>query len=373
MDIPLSRPALPTLQDSNTTAPPDITTQIQHLSLQDKAFLEELHRIEAEERSRQGYHLPPSTAVTFGAVVPLGGGATLPGNIPGAGMVQAQQMVQPGVTQPPKRHEEVCELFPEEVRWFYKLEADKDWLPFNGYDSLRIEIRYRHIWQTRWRPESQHARHQRRTRSLNRHHERNGAYSSSDEYNYSSDPTKDYYEDYHNKTYYNSNPPRRNFSPNQRARQGKLSSRHYRSAESFMEDDRDLYIVVRGGMYEVDLNEWKLQSVYWPSTGLEIMRGTWFHDQLWQPVDCEHADRIESEHINRFMGHKMADYVWDATTSTRREIAVQHTMTFPGEYRVEWMSPEEVYMHLESTGSKIYRGIVGSVGMKKAAGKLNLK
>ena len=25
--------------------------------------------------------------------------------------------------------------------------------------------------------------------------------------------------------------------------------------------------------------------------GLEIMRGTWFHDQSWQPVDCEHADR----------------------------------------------------------------------------------
>ena len=21
------------------------------------------------------------------------------------------------------------------------------------------------------------------------------------------------------------------------------------------------------------------------------MRGTWFHDQSWQPVDCEHADR----------------------------------------------------------------------------------
>jgi hypothetical protein len=25
--------------------------------------------------------------------------------------------------------------------------------------------------------------------------------------------------------------------------------------------------------------------------GLEIMRGTWFHDLSWQPVDCEHADR----------------------------------------------------------------------------------
>ena len=27
-------------------------------------------------------------------------------------------------------------------------------------------------------------------------------------------------------------------------------------------------------------------------------------------------------------------------------LQVQHTMQFPGEYRVEWMSPEETYMHL---------------------------
>ena len=43
-------------------------------------------------------------------------------------------------------------------------------------------------------------------------------------------------------------------------------------------------------------------------------------------------------------------------------------MSFPGEYRVEWMSPEETYMHLENTGSKIYRGLVETVGMKKSAG-----
>lgn len=36
------------------------------------------------------------------------------------------------------------------VRWFYKREMDKDWTPFMGYDSLRIELRYRHIWQTKW-------------------------------------------------------------------------------------------------------------------------------------------------------------------------------------------------------------------------------
>ena len=31
----------------------------------------------------------------------------------------------------------VGELAAEEVRWFYKPEADKIWIPFDGYDSLR--------------------------------------------------------------------------------------------------------------------------------------------------------------------------------------------------------------------------------------------
>ena len=66
-----------------------------------------------------------------------------------------------------RQHDEVCELGPEEVRWFYRLAMDKPWIQFDGYDSLRIEIRYRHIWQTRWRSSSQ-ATHSRRAQSLNR-------------------------------------------------------------------------------------------------------------------------------------------------------------------------------------------------------------
>ena len=38
----------------------------------------------------------------------------------------------------------MSELAPEEVRWFYRLAQDKPWLSFDGYDSLRIEIRW---WQ----------------------------------------------------------------------------------------------------------------------------------------------------------------------------------------------------------------------------------
>ena len=40
--------------------------------------------------------------------------------------------------------------FSSQIRWFYKREVEKDWTPFMGYDSLRIELRYRHIWQTKW-------------------------------------------------------------------------------------------------------------------------------------------------------------------------------------------------------------------------------
>ncbi|XP_076442138.1 phospholipase DDHD1-like isoform X2 [Babylonia areolata] len=37
----------------------------------------------------------------------------------------------------------VDELRPEELRWFYRSEGSKKWQPFIGYDSLRIECRYR--------------------------------------------------------------------------------------------------------------------------------------------------------------------------------------------------------------------------------------
>ena len=51
-----------------------------------------------------------------------------------------------------------------------------------------------------------------------------------------------------------------------------------------------------------------------------------FYADRWQPVQCEYADRVEQEHLQRFLSHKMADYVWDAQTSTRLEKQVSHAM-----------------------------------------------
>lgn len=40
----------------------------------------------------------------------------------------------------------VTDLTAEEVRWFYKSEGEKRWLEFSGYDSLRIEMKYREMF-----------------------------------------------------------------------------------------------------------------------------------------------------------------------------------------------------------------------------------
>ena len=43
-------------------------------------------------------------------------------------------------------------------------------------------------------------------------------------------------------------------------------------------------------------------------------------------------------------------------------LQVQHTMQFPGEYRVEWMSPEETYMHLgENLSYILFMGVGGAL------------
>ena len=95
-----------------------------------------------------------------------------------------------------------------------------------------------------------------------------------------------------------------------------------------MEEDRDMRIVVRGGVYEVDLAEWKCHSIYWPGEAFDLQRGTWFQEITWQPLQCEYADRIEQEHLNHFRGHKMADYVWDSATQSRLERQVRYKCFF---------------------------------------------
>lgn len=48
-------------------------------------------------------------------------------------------------TYPPSSANQVEELRPEEIRWMYRELGSKKWIPFIGYDSLRIECKYREM------------------------------------------------------------------------------------------------------------------------------------------------------------------------------------------------------------------------------------
>ena len=166
--------------------------QLGQLSLQDPVFLQELQRV--DQPQPQQLH---QQQVLLQQQQPLQGfpvqtGYAAPGSLPGS-HAPPPTSASPGNTAAKHRnHDEVTELTPEEVRWFYRKEG-QEWVAFDGYDSLRVEIRYRHIWQTRWRSQNlAGGGHTRRAQSLNRYYDRSQAESysggSSDEYNFS-DPS----------------------------------------------------------------------------------------------------------------------------------------------------------------------------------------
>ena len=37
------------------------------------------------------------------------------------------------------------------------------------------------------------------------------------------------------------------------------------------------------------------------------MRGTWFHDGTWQPLEEAYANQLETEHLAHFIGQRLVD------------------------------------------------------------------
>jgi len=118
----------------------------------------------------------------------------------------------------------ICELTPEEVRWFYKSEADKRWNEFNGYDSHQIEFLYRQYnqeWLELQAYSDQHA---------------NGT-----------------------------------------------------AAETLGVKIPKHQIVVRGGMYEVDIHNWKGYSIFWPGIIFLV------HKLFFKYIYIFHRGRVSSD------------------------------------------------------------------------------
>ncbi|ESO83548.1 hypothetical protein LOTGIDRAFT_133288 [Lottia gigantea] len=180
----------------------------------------------------------------------------------------------------PKK-EYVDHLRPEEINWFFKQEGDKKWTPFIGYDSLRIECRYRALA----------------------------------------------------------------FGP-----------------QAVGEDiDVKERILVRGGLYEVDVDSKQCFPIYWSGDVSTILRGTWFHDSTWQPLEEDYANQLETEHLANFIGQRLEDAPPIIVKGPRPVI---HNIRFH-EFHIDWNSASEIYLFSESASSKFMRKVSHSLGWQK--------
>ncbi|XP_074662444.1 phospholipase DDHD1-like isoform X1 [Tubulanus polymorphus] len=180
-------------------------------------------------------------------------------------------------------------LGPEEIRWFYKEDGAKKWTPFIGYDSLRIECKYREL--------------------------------------------------------------------------------HFGTGGKH-EDNIEM-IVVRGGLYEVDVVSNKCYPIYWTAVNqtATIMRACWFIDGTWQPLEEGYAAQIETEHLSNFEHQKFQTE--NPVAPQKGQKKVIHHMKFK-EFHVDWYAVNEIYMFSEATSSRLVRSVGHRLGIQKSAGGTRL-
>ncbi|XP_077094659.1 phospholipase DDHD1 isoform X2 [Siphateles boraxobius] len=216
-----------------------------------------------------------------------------------------------------RRFEVVTELGPEEVRWFYK-EDKKTWKPFMGHDSLRIEIMYRYFCERN--PE----------RGLNR----GGEVLLEDDGLDGGEPSLE-----------------------------TCGDERHDSVDISVEA-----VCVRGGLYEVDVRNKECYPVYWNQQDcIPVMRGQWFIDGTWTPVEEDESELIEKEHLTCFRGQQVQDaFETDTLAHTVDRKDAIHSLQLSRSH-VDWYSDDEVYLYSDATTSKIARTVTQKLGFSKAS------
>ncbi|XP_060126754.1 phospholipase DDHD1 isoform X2 [Zootoca vivipara] len=209
-------------------------------------------------------------------------------------------------------YEVVRELGPEEVRWFYR-EERKTWKPFIGYDSLRIELAYR-AWGLLERKAAPAAQAEGVATTAA------GSSSSPEAFE----------------------PGSPGIPPSEP-------------------------VCVRGGLYEVDVANSESYPVYWnQSEKIPVMRGQWFVDGTWQPLEEEESNLIEQEHLSCFKGQQLQEnFDMEISKPLDGKEAV-HSLKLSRTH-VDWHSVDEVYLYSDATTSKIARTVTQKLGFSKAS------
>ncbi|KAM9556411.1 phospholipase DDHD1 isoform 5-T5 [Guaruba guarouba] len=126
-------------------------------------------------------------------------------------------------------------------------------------------------------------------------------------------------------------------------------------------------VCVRSGLYEVDVANAECYPVYWnQSEKIPVMRGQWFIDGTWQPLEEEEGNLIEQEHLNCFKGQQLPESfdVEEQAKPVDRKEAI-HSLKLSRNH-VDWHSVDEVYLYSDATTSKIARTVTQKLGISKA-------
>ncbi|KAM6201395.1 phospholipase DDHD1 isoform 5-T5 [Rhynchocyon petersi] len=255
------------------------------------------------------------------------GGAGAAGGGPGE-----RKRTRPGGAAARHRYEVVTELGPEEVRWFYK-EDKKTWKPFIGYDSLRIELAFRTLLQATG------ARHP--AESPGGDHVCGPASPAGPATSSGEDDDED---------------RACGFCPR--------AARHEPEMEEVVNIEP---VCVRGGLYEVDVTHGECYPVYWNQADkIPVMRGQWFIDGTWQPLEEEESNLIEQEHLRCFRGRQMQENFDIEVSKPIDGKEAIHSFKLSRNH-VDWHSVDEVYLYSDATTSKIARTVTQKLGFSKAS------
>ncbi|XP_026705818.1 phospholipase DDHD1 [Athene cunicularia] len=96
------------------------------------------------------------------------------------------------------------------------------------------------------------------------------------------------------------------------------------------------------------------------------MRGQWFIDGTWQPLEEEESNLIEQEHLNRFRGQQLQEsFDMEVSKPVDGKEAI-HSLKLSRNH-VDWHSVDEVYLYSDATTSKIARTVTQKLGFSKAS------
>ncbi|XP_067429226.1 phospholipase DDHD1b [Thunnus thynnus] len=243
------------------------------------------------------------------------------------------------------RGEVVTELGPEEVRWFYK-EDKRTWKPFVGHDSLKIEIVYRRFCEQNpdkvKRPVDPVEAEGKETAKSGEIQPESAAVDGGS--------------------------VRAEPAMQRGGGQWRSASEEIKNSDISISVEA---VCVRGGLYEVDIKEKECYPVYWNQQDrIPVMRGQWFIDGTWLPLEEDESDLIELEHLARFRGQQMRDtYEMEAVTTTVDSKDIKesiHSLKLSRSH-VDWHSVDEVYLYSDATTSKIARTVTQKLGFSKAS------